>query len=109
MPINKRKTPKSDKAIAFLEGLIKEKLTISNLVWAIRESEEMSQKEFAKLLGIAPQYLCDVEHGRRSVSPKLAAGWAKKLGYSPEQFVELAIQDELEKSGLHFNVQVKAA
>lgn len=109
MSISQRKTSKSDKSIAFLEKLIQEKLTISNLVWAIREGEEMSQKEFAKRLWISAQYLCDVEHGRRIVSPKLAAGWAKKLGYSPEQFVELAIQDELEKSSLHFDVQVKAA
>jgi len=109
MNIKQRATPKSDKTIAFLEKLAKQKLTIGNLLWAIREGDEMSQKAFAKLLGISAQYLCDIEHERRIVSPKLAANWAKKLGYSSEQFVELAIQDALEKSGLHFDVQVKAA
>ncbi len=109
MPTRKNATPMSDKTIAFLESITKEKLTISNLIGSIRECEEMSQTEFAKLIGVSRQYLCDVEHGRRTVSPKLAAAWADKLGYSAEQFVRLALQDEIEKSGLHFIVQIKAA
>lgn len=109
MNIKKRATPMSDKTIATLEKIAKQKLTISNLIWSIREGEGMSQKLFAKLLGVSAQYICDVEHGRRRVSPKMAASWAKKLGYSSEQFIQLAIQDELVKSGLRFNVQIKAA
>lgn len=110
MNIKKPKsTPKSDKTIATLEKMAKMKLTLGTFLWAIREGEEMSQKKFAKLLGVSSQYLCDVEHGRRIVSPKAAAEFAQKLDYSCLQFVKLALQDELDKYGLDFEVDIKAA
>lgn len=102
----KKSTPMSDKSTAFLENLTKKKMTLGNLLWSIRESEEMSQVEFAKLLRVSRQYLCDVERGRRIVSTKAAAGFANKLGYSPIQFIRLAIQDELNKNGFHFDVEI---
>lgn len=92
-----------------LEKIAGEKLTFGNLISAIRLGEEMTQIEFAKTLGVSKQYLCDVEHGRRSVSIAAAANWAKKLGYSPDQFVRLTIQDELDKSKLKLIVHIKAA
>ncbi len=109
MSTKKKSTPLSDKTFASLEKIAKKKLTLANLLWAIREGEEMSQKEFAKLLGVSNQYLCDVEHHRRLVSAKTAADFAHKLGYSPLQFIKLALQDELKKYGLHFEVDIKAA
>ncbi len=44
-------------------------------------SEEMSQVEFAKQLGISRSHLCDIEKGRKSVSVARAARFAKILGY----------------------------
>lgn len=103
----KKKTPMSDKSMAFLETLTGKKLTLGNLLWSIRECEEMSQVEFAKLLRVSRQYLCDVERGRRVVSTKAAAAFANKLGFSPMQFIRLAIQDELNKNGFHFEVDIR--
>ena len=71
--------------------------------------DELTQVDFAEKLGVSKQYLCDVEHGRRSVSIPMAAEWANKLGYSRDQFVRLSIQDVLDKSRLKMIVQVKAA
>jgi transcriptional regulator with XRE-family HTH domain len=105
----KKSTRMSDKTIATLEKITKKKLTVGNLLWSIREGEEMTLVEFSKLLGISRQYLCDLEHGRRTASPKMADAFAQKLGYSSVQFVRLALQEELEKAGLHFNIQVEAA
>jgi len=105
----KRATPMSDKTIATLERIAHKKLTLGNLLWATREGEEMTQREFAKLLGVSPQYLCDVEHGRKMVSPKMAAEFAKRLKRNPLKFIRLALQDELNKSGLRVEVEVKAA
>lgn len=99
----------SDKSLAILESISKKKLTVGNLLWSIREGEEMTLAEFSKQLGISRQYLCDVEHGRRMVSIKMAAEFARKLGHSPLQFVRLTIQEELQRSGLHFDVQLKVA
>lgn len=106
MSTKKKATPMSDKSLDFLETLTGRKMTLGNLLWSIRESEEMSQAEFAKLLRISRQYLCDIERGRRIVSTKAAAGFATKLGYSPMQFIRLAIQDDLNKNGFHFNVEI---
>jgi len=99
----------TEKTLQSLESISKKKLTVGNLLWAIREGEEMSLAEFSKKLGISRQYLCDLEHGRRTVSLKMAAEFAKKLGESPVQFVRLTIQEEVDKSGLHLDIQVKAA
>lgn len=102
----KKATPKSDKSLAFLEKLTGKKMTLGNLLCSIRECDEMNQTDFAKKLKVSRQYLCDVERGRRIVSTKAAAEFAKKLGYSPMQFIRLAIQDELNKNGFHFDVEI---
>ena len=83
--------------------------TLGSLILSIRQGEELSQVEFANLLGISKQYLCDIEHERRSISPKAAENFAKKLGYSPEQFMRLCLQDLLRKDGFAFSVELKAA
>jgi transcriptional regulator with XRE-family HTH domain len=101
-------TKKKSEAKKFLEKLAGE-LTLSGLLLAIRQGEEMSQVEFAKLLGISRQYLCDVEHDRRTVSPKAAATFAKKLGYSPQQFVRLCLQDLVDRDGLKLKIDVRDA
>jgi transcriptional regulator with XRE-family HTH domain len=92
-----------------LEAISGKKLTLGNLLSAIRQSETLSQVEFALNLGISKQYLCDIEHGRRFVSPKMAVEYAKKLGYSPHQFLRLCLQDIIRRDGIHFTVEVKAA
>ena len=102
----KKSTPKSDKSMEFLENITNKKMTLGNLLWSIRECEEMSQVEFAKMLRVSRQYLCDVERGRRIVSTKAAADFAAKLGHSPIQFIRLAIQDELNKNGFHLDVEI---
>lgn len=101
-----KRTTMNDKSLAFLEHLTGRKVTLANALWSIRECEEMSQADMAKLLDISRQYLCDIEHGRRSVSPRMAADFATKLGYPIAHFVQMALQDELSKSGLAFIVHL---
>ena len=90
-----------------IEDITGHKLTIGRLIWAIREAEETSQIEFAKRLGISKQHLCDIEHERKSISPGLAATYASKLGYLPEQFIQLALQGIVDRDGLKVFVAVK--
>lgn len=92
----------------FLEK-ISGKLTLGMAIRSIRLCEEVSQTTFAKKLKVSTQYLCDLEHNRKSVSPKKAKKFAEILGYSPEQFVALAIQDSLDNDGIHMIVEIKAA
>lgn len=89
-----------------IEKITGGKLTLGKLLHAIRESEEKTQVEFSELLEISKQHLCDIEHNRKSVSPKLAAEYADKLGFSKEQFIRLSIQDALDRDGLNVVVEI---
>ena len=89
-----------------LEKITGGKLTFAKLLWAIRTADEESQVDFAAKLGITRQHLCDLEHGRKSVSPKLAAKYAGILGYSREQFIRLALQDIVDRDGLNVQIEV---
>lgn len=98
---------KSD-AMKFLEGLVGE-LRFGGLIEAMRQAEEMSQVEFARKLGISKQHLCDIEKGRKFVSPERAAKFARILGHSERSFVALALQDIVNQGGLKLKVNVEAA
>ncbi len=82
-------------------------LTLGRFISSWRLSEELSQKEFAKKLGISAANLCDIEKGRKGVSIIRATQIAKKIGYAPAVLVELAIQEQIDSSGLDFSVVVK--
>ena len=96
-------------AMAFLEDLNGGPLTFGDLLGAIRKGDEISQTDFAEKLGVSKAHLCDIEKGRRTVSPARAYIWGKKLGYSPEQFVELAIQTGLDHDKIPFKVRLEVA
>jgi transcriptional regulator with XRE-family HTH domain len=76
---------------------------------AIREGDELSQTDFAETLGISRSHLCDIEKGRKTVSPARAAQFARVLGYGEKQFVRLALQELVDQAGLELNVHVEAA
>ncbi|MGA2582437.1 MAG: helix-turn-helix transcriptional regulator [Tepidisphaeraceae bacterium] len=84
-------------------------LTFGAAVEALRVGDEISQAAFARKLGISRQYLCDVEKGRRLVSPEQAARFAKAFGHPPNVLVRLALQDSVSASGLKLKVSVDAA
>ena len=65
--------------------------------------------EFANRLRISKSHLCDIKKGRKPVSAAKAAQLARILGYSEKQFVELALQDAMERAGLAFKVKIEAA
>jgi len=81
-------------------------LTFGRALWAHRKCEEISQKDFAKVLGISPQSLCDMEKERRIPSVKRAAKIAKQLREPEITWVELAIQDMLRDAELDYKILV---
>lgn len=101
-------TKKKSDAMKFLEKTAGRSLTLGGLLESLRLSEEMSQIAFAKKLKISPSHLCDIEKGRKTVSAARAAHFADALGRSESQFVRLALQDEVQKSGLKLKISVKA-
>ena len=84
-------------------------LTLGGALSALRKSDELSLLEFAKLLGISRSHLCDIEQGRRAVSPERAARFAQALKQHEAQFVRLALQDQIRDAGLNLKVEVHAA
>jgi len=99
----------TDKTLKELEKITGGPLTLGRLIWSIRMSDDMTQVAFAKKLKISRQQLCDIERGRKPVSSKLAGEYAIRLAYSEKQFVRLALQEELDRAGLHFEVELKQA
>lgn len=102
-------TNETKDSLNFLESLIGKKPTLGDFILAIRQGEEMTQVNFSKLLGISRHNLCDIEHNRRFISPKMAAQFANKLGYSEKQFVRLCLQDMLNREGLALLVDIENA
>ena len=93
----------------FIESLLGGALTFGMAVESLRMRDELTQTVFAKKLGISRQYLCDVEKGRRLVSPEQAARFAKAFGHPQNVLVQLALQDSVRESGLKLKVKVEAA
>ena len=102
-------TKRSDSTMRYLERLAGGPLTLGNALEAIRLGEEESQADFARRLGISKAHVCDIEKGRKTVSPERAARFARLLGYGQKQFVRLALQDQLSRAGLKFRVEINAA
>jgi transcriptional regulator with XRE-family HTH domain len=81
-------------------------LTFGNALESFRLGKGIAQKEFAKLLGITPQSLCDLEKGRRIPSPGRAAKIARKLREPMAFWVQLSFQDTIRKEELELKVSV---
>ncbi len=94
----------NQKVLSFLEKTAGSPLTIGSFISSIRKGEELTQVEMAKKLGVSKQFLCDLEHGRKTVSPRKASDYANTLGYSTDQFVRLSLQGMLNKEKLPFKV-----
>ena len=93
---------------SYLEKLLGP-LTLGKVVRATREGDGLSQQDFANRLGLSKSHLCDIEKGRKVVSPERAAHIARILGYSVQQYVQLALQDQLRRCKLGFEVQLRPA
>ncbi len=94
------------KSVRRLEHILGEPLTLALLLRSIREGEEWSLADMGKKIGVTRGHVAAVENGK-SVSPEAAARYAKKLGYSAEQFVRLAMQDQLSRAGLRYHISLK--
>ena len=76
-------------------------MTFARLLVSHRLCEEMSQQKFAKLLSISASSLCDLEKGRSIPSISRARKIAKKIKMSEKLFIKIAMQDQLNREGLH--------
>lgn len=96
-------------AAEVLDAIIGEPLTLGLLLRSLRLADEQTLEEFALLLEISRSHLLDIEKGRKAVNPARAAQFAEALGHSRKQFVELSLQDLLEREGVPGKVTVDVA
>src|SRR5579859_4012195 len=85
------------------------KLTVGEFLHTWRRSEELSLKEFGKRIGLSVANLCDVEKGRKGVSPRKAQRIAKAIGVPPALLIRLSIEESLQAAGLKYHVEIKPA
>jgi len=76
---------------------------------SVRRADEIVQADLARRMGMSRARLCDIENGRRPVAVERAAQFARVLGYSVNQFVAVAVEDQLRKAGLKVKVRLEAA
>jgi len=105
----KKKSSASSASDLLEERILGGPLTFGAAVEGLRVGEELSQSAFARKLGVSRQYLCDVEKGRRLVSPQQASRFAEAFGHPLNVLVRLALQDAVRASGLKLKVIVEAA
>ena len=97
---------KKSKAATEIFSKILGYVSFGEMLNSIRLSEAISQKAFAKKLGISTSELCDLEKGRKFLSLQRATKFAKKLDDSPEVFIQYVIQDEILRAGLSCLVKI---
>lgn len=84
-------------------------MTFGSLIRSLRLSDEISQVNLAKNIGVSKQFLSDVEHNRKDVGFEFAKKVSDALGYSIEPLIELLIRDQLRKQHLNYIVELKKA
>ncbi len=85
------------------------KLTVGEVLHTWRISEETSLREFGKLVGMSVANLCDIEKGRKGVSPQKAEQIAKAIGVPSTLLIRLSIEESLHAAGLNYRVEIKPA
>lgn len=100
---------KKSAALALLDKVIGEPITLGRFLRSHREDEGASLATLARELGISRQHLHAVERCKAAVSVERAIRWAEILGYAPELFVELVFQAEIVAAGLKLRVRLEKA
>ena len=85
------------------------KMSLGDFIKALRESDDISQSEYALKLKISRANLCDIEKNRKLVSPERAVRFARILKFSEKLFITLALEDILRQSKLKYQVELKAS
>lgn len=100
---------KKSEAVKYLESISGGSLTLGLVLNSLRLSEEMTQVQMAKKLGISTAHLSQIEKGHKFLSPERAQAFAKKLGQSPVMFVKYSLQDQLTRAKLRYKVSLEAS
>ncbi len=82
-------------------------MTVGLFIKSFRETEGISQTDFAKKLKISRANLCDIEKGRKLLSTERAAKFAKLLKVPETTLIKLSLQDILRQARLNYSIDLK--
>jgi len=85
------------------------KMSLGDYIKALRESDAISQSEYALKLKISRANLCDIEKNRKLISPERAVRFARILKYPEKLFIKLALEDILRQANLKYQVELKVS
>ncbi|MEA9357253.1 helix-turn-helix transcriptional regulator [Bacteriovorax sp. PP10] len=102
-------TINSNETIAFFESLLGGPLTFGQMIHSLRTTDEISQTDLAKRAKVSKGLICDIEKGRRDASIELAVKLAKIMGYLPESFVSILLEEQIRRAKLNFKVILEKA
>lgn len=87
---------------------IRKTKTLGKVMKAFRETHEIPQSDLAVRLGVSKQFLSDVENDRKNVGIPFIRKFAEELGFSPDSFIRIYVQDLLKKAGLsEYDIRVE--
>ena len=79
---------------------IRKTKTLGKVMKAFRETQGISQCQLADRIGVSKQFLSDIENDRKNIGVPFIRKFAEELGFSPESFIRIYVQDFLKKAGL---------
>lgn len=100
-------TTNKNSSLRKLEKTLKIKLTASLAIQSFRMAKDLSQSALAKKINVARNVICDLEKGRRIVTPELALKIARTLKIDEDILLTLVFQETLNKLGKKRIVELK--
>ena len=84
-------------------------MTLGFFIKAMRQADGISQAAYAKKLKISRANLCDIEKGRKFLSPERTVKFAKVLKMSEVLLIKLLFDDILRAAKINYSVELKKA
>jgi transcriptional regulator with XRE-family HTH domain len=84
-------------------------MTLGKFLKSFREADDVSQVDFARKIKVSRANLCDIEKGRKFVSPDRAKRMANILGVPETVLIQLVLQDQLRVAHLNYTIELKKA
>ena len=93
----------------FLNKLTGKRLTFGDMLSALRETDEVTQVELARKIGVSRGLVCDIEKGRRTASIEQAVKIAKAMGYPQQVMIKYVLEDQLLDAQVNLKIKLEAA
>ncbi len=91
-----------------LEKILGEKFSFAMMMRAYRTREDLTQEELSKKIKVPKSYISNLENKRDFVTVDQAKKIAKILKEPVELWVEVALQDMLDRAGINAIVKLVA-